>query len=552
MSKYFIACKLPTVQSVSCFRGEAETKVLAIMTKSAESLFKTAQALERLHDWSGAEDAYRQAAEANPNLLEAHHNRAAVLRRLDRADEALVEAVRAAQLAPDHPTVRFSLGLSQEKSGDIGAAINSYRETLSLNPDHVGALNNLGRLLESQNQTPEAISILEKAYALAPRDASIMTNLANSRLQSGQPQAASGLLDRAIEADPNLAVAYNSRGIARHILGTNTEAIDDFRQAVNLQHDFAEAHENLTQVLMYVGNYDEAWREYEWRWKNPSNVQTKRLLEIAPWDGAPLAGKTLLVHAEQGFGDCLQFSRFIQNIEKDGGKIVFACHRSLFRLMTTMPEIDELWDIDNEFPAFDWHIPLISLPRLFRIEIETVPNETPYLDISRLTGDLPELPEKRSDLRNIGIAWAGRPRHEFDPYRNRSCPIEAMELLATVPNIHLYSLQTGEKAPEIEEILQNHENITDLSPFISDFADTAALVNVLDLIITVDTAVAHLAGAMGKPCWVLLTKLADWRWQPHNGEPPVWYPSMRYFRQEEPGGWTDVFNRVADLLVLSK
>ncbi len=501
--------------------------------------------MERREDWSGAEEAYRQAIEANPSLFQAHHNRAGVLRQLGRAEDALDAAQKAADQAPDHPTVQFSLGLSQEQAGNIDQAIDCYRQTLKLKPDHVAALNNLGRLLESLNLTPEATNSLEKAHNLAPQDPGILANLANSRLQGGQPKSAIGLLDRAIEADPNLAVAFNSRGIARHVLDQNKESVDNFRQAISLQPEFAEAHENLAQVLLYVGQYEEAWREYEWRWKNPSNVQTKRLLDIEPWDGAPLGGNTLLVHAEQGFGDCIQFSRFIKMMAKDAGKVIFACHKSLFRLMETISEIDELSDIDEAFPSFDFHVPLISLPRIFAVTTENLSQEAPYLKVNKAVGDIPSLPDKDSKVKKIGIAWAGRPRHEFDPYRNRSCPPKAFESLLYVPNIQFYSLQTGDKASEIAEIGKNYANLTDLSDLIDDFADTAALVSQLDLVITVDTALAHLAGALAIPCWVLLANSSDWRWQPHNGKPPIWYPTMRYFRQEEPGDWHHVINLVA-------
>lgn len=540
-----MACKRLTVQPVSCKYGGATITVSATMKKSAQSYYESALAFEQQQDWSSAARDYGRAVEANPDFLEAHHNRAAALRRLGRADEALAAAMEAVRLAPDHPTVLLSLGLSQEQTGSNDDAMKSYRNVLAINPDHVAALNNLGRLLESQNLTPEAAEILQKAYMLAPDDAGVLTNLANTNLQRGQPLAAIDLLDRAIKASPDLAVAYNSRGIARHILGRNKEAIEDFNIAIGHLPEFAEAHENLAQILLYEGHYEEAWLEYEWRWKNPSNIQTKRLMDITPWDGGGLDGRTLLVHAEQGFGDCIQFARFIPQIDKGRGKVIFACHQSLLPLMESMGGIDALWDINGPLPDFDEHISLISLPRLFETGIGDVPYKTPYVKAS---GDQPRLPDNLAGVKNIGFAWAGRPRHEFDPYRNRSCPIEAFEKLTLMPNTHFFSLQTGEKADDIAVLSEKHTNITDLSPLIADFSHTSALISQLDLIITVDTALAHLAGALAAPCFVLLANSSDWRWQSHNGNPAMWYPTHRYFRQDTPGDWDQVMEKIATAL----
>jgi tetratricopeptide (TPR) repeat protein len=242
------------------------------MADQPETLFAVAQSLEKQGDWAGAADQYRAVLAAQSDFLEAHHNLAIALRHLDQTDEALLYARSAAEIAPDHPTVQFSLGVSLEHEKEIEAAIEAYKRSVDLRPNYVTALNNLGRLLEVTGQIPESLEYLERALAMAPSNQSVRLNLANSYLQGGHPKNSLKIPETLALESPELSIAHNSLGVAAHIIGDQPQSILHFRDAIKCEPDFAEAHENLAQALLFEEEYEEAWAEYEWRWQNDSNT----------------------------------------------------------------------------------------------------------------------------------------------------------------------------------------------------------------------------------------------------------------------------------------
>ncbi len=510
------------------------------MTKALEHLFNDAQDREKQGDWPGAVELYRTALAIRPEFLEAHHNLAVALRHLCESDEALKSAEAAALLSPDHPTVQFSLGVSLEQTGQRDAAIVAYQRSASLRPNYIAALSNLGRLLEVSGRIFESIEILERALALAPSSSAVRLNLANSFLLGGKPAKSTELLQGLLQdgseiTDISRSLAENSLGVAAHVINDQTHAIGHFRAAIELAPEFAEAHENLAQALLFEEEYEEAWTEYEWRWRNESNRQSKRQYEGLSWNGADLSGQTLLIHAEQGFGDVIQFARFLPALDHQTGTLIFACHAALVDLFSAIDGFDFVIDIDGEIPDYDIHAPLLSLPRLLSITASNIPS-TPYL--------APEPPSREASSQplKVGFAWAGMPRHEFDPHRNRTCPVESFIPLLDLPNIELFSLQTGPNALDLSKINESGK-IIDLNSQIQSFNDTKELISGLDLVITIDTALAHLAGSMGKNTWILLATCADWRWQHENQENP-WYPIAHVFRQILPGNWDDPLDDV--------
>tara|TARA_B100000315_G_scaffold212156_2_gene209387 strand:+ start:8149 stop:9693 length:1545 start_codon:yes stop_codon:yes gene_type:complete len=507
------------------------------MVNSTETLFKDAQACEKQGDWSGAVALYQAALAESPDFVEAQHNLALALRQLGQSDEALKWAQSAAALRPDHPTIQFSLGLSLEQTGQIRLAIEAYRNSAALRPNYVAALNNLGRLLEVAGDIPDSIKILDRALAQAPSDLGVQLNLANSYLQGGQPEKSIELLQALISQDNQIAAAHNSLGVAAHVTGDQRQAILHFREAIKLDPQFAEAHENLAQALLFEAEYEEAWAEYEWRWQNDSNTQSKRHLSEPVWHGESLAGRTLLVHAEQGFGDVIQFVRFLSSIEKSDGRLILACHAALVELFSDLDAVDQVVDMKDAIPQFDCHAPLLSLPRILGVDGTSIPN-TPYI-APKLSGS-----GLAASKLKVGFAWAGMPRHEFDPHRNRSCPVEVFDSLTKLTEFEFYSLQTGPQAAELGKI-GGSNTIIDLEPRIHNFNDTAKLVSELDLVISVDTALAHLAGAQGKKVWILLATCADWRWQ-HKVTNNPWYPTARLFRQKSPGNWAYLLDDVIE------
>ena len=507
----------------------------------AEASFELAAVFEDAGDLPAAAECYEQACRERPGFVEAHHNLAGIYRRLGRPADAVEQGQIALALAHDNPVIRFSLGVSLEQTGTIEDAIGHYREALRLRPRYLQAQNNLGRLLELTGNFVEALELLEEAAARAPDDSAIATNLGNAYLRLGRHGDAIGALNRAAELSPDLAAVHNSLGVGHAVTGEPTAAIAAYRRAIDLNAEFAEAHENLALILLRSGNFTDGWVEYEWRWKNPANELTKRTIARPMWEGGALDGRTLLLHAEQGLGDSLQMIRYADLIDKSGGRIVLTCQPPLIRLLTEMAAIDEVVALDHDWPDCDCQAPLFSLPRIFATTLDTVPAETPYI----AWRTPPAEPAGHRAIR-VGFAWAGRPKHAEDPARNRSCPVERFVELAGTADVELFSFQ---REPERHQLAAfgDQPNLFDLGADHADFADDARALNGMDLVISVDTAIAHLAGAMNIPCWLILPHAADWRWLQDRHDTP-WYPSARLFRQQQPGDWQGVFGAVRQAL----
>ncbi len=508
--------------------------------QAPEIIFAKAQRCEKQGNWPEAINLYKALLKFKPNYPEAHHNLAIALRHDGQEINALKYAQMAANLAPENPVILFSLGISLEKIGQYAEAIDAYMRTLELRPNYTAVLSNLGRVLEIEGKINESIGVLEQALKYKPKATEVIINLANSHLSAGQPNQSTYLLNKLVKnqigiSSDILATASNSLGVAAQITNKKNLAIRHFSEAIEYKPDFAEAHENLAQALLSLGQYEKAWVEYEWRWHNPSNQQTKRRLPGLQWNGEKSNEMKLLIHTEQGFGDVIQFVRFLSLIDIGEGKLILACHKTLVDFLSTLSCVNGVVDIKSDLPEYDRHIPLLSLPRVLEITKAKIPN-APYL-----SGSPPARKEEKNQI-SIGITWAGVPRHENDPYRNRSCPIDLLKPLMNIRGIKLYSLQTGPQKNEIGKIDKAGE-IVDLSDKIKSFKDTADLISELDLVITIDTAVAHLAGAIGKNVWILLAKSHDWRWNERDPK-NIWYPTSRLFIQKSPGNWTDPIDEI--------
>jgi len=330
-------------------------------------------------------------------------------------------------------------------------------------------------------------------------------------------------------------------------MGRIDEAIAACRQAIALNPDYAEFHFNLALSLLTSGDFQQGWEEYEWRWKCKEFPSPARDFAQPQWDGCPLEGRTLLLHTEQGHGDALQFIRYFPLVEQRGGKILIECYAELQRLFRTTAGRCQVVVRGQPLPAFDLHSPLLSLPRVFGTNLANIPNTVPYLradpeDAGRWQRRLAD----DSALVKVGLAWAGRPTHTND--RNRSIKLARLAPLGQLPGVRFFSLQKGEVAAEAKTPPPGME-LVDWTEELKDFAETAALIANLDLVVAVDTAVVHLAGAMGKPVWVLLPFGSDWRWLLERQDSP-WYPSMRLFRQSRIGDWDSVIARVVEALSL--
>jgi hypothetical protein len=324
--------------------------------------------------------------------------------------------------------------------------------------------------------------------------------------------------------------------------GRLAEAATCYEQALHLKPDYADAHLNLAYSWFFRGDLEAGWPEYEWRWKRRGFPQPSFRQPL--WDGSSLQGQTILLFAEQGLGDTLQFIRYAPLVRQHGATVIVQCQEPLLRLLATCAGIHRLVPEGCALPPFDVQAPLLSLPRILRTTLATIPAKVPYLSVD--PGLSTHWQRRLSDVEGfkVGIVWQGNPEQARD--RRRSVPLLAFTPLAVIPGVRLVSLQKGAGRAQLPD-LADRLGLLDMTDRLKDFADTAALISQLDLVITVDTAVAHLAGALGVPVWLALASSADWRWLLEREDSP-WYPSMRLFRQSTWGDWAGVFERLTEAL----
>jgi Tfp pilus assembly protein PilF len=462
-----------------------------------------------------------------------------------REAEQLYRQVLARQ--PEHADAIHFLGVIAHQVGRNDIAVGLIRRAIALNPNNADAHNNLGNALKDKGQLDEAIAAFRQAIALNPNIPEAHNNLGNVLTDRGQLDEAIAAFRRAIALRGNYAQAHNNLGNALKDERQLDEAIAAFRQAIALNPNIPEAHHNLSLALLTRGDFQQGWEEHEWRWRCKDFPSAPRNFAQPQWDGRELEGRTLLLHTEQGLGDAIQFVRYVPLAAQRGGKIIIECQAELQRLFQTMDERCQIVPRGQPLPGFDLHCPLLSLPRVFRTTLANVPKEAPYLhadaeDAGRWENRLAD----DSLIVKVGLAWAGSPTHKND--RNRSIKLARLAPLGQVPGARFFSLQKGEAAAEAKTPPTGME-LVDWTEELKDFADTAALIANLDLVIAVDTAVVHLAGAMGKPVWTLSPYVSDWRWLLDRDDSP-WYPTMRLFRQPARGDWDSVITRVADALSL--
>ncbi|MCS6958722.1 MAG: tetratricopeptide repeat protein [Pseudanabaenaceae cyanobacterium SKYGB_i_bin29] len=428
----------------------------------------------------------------------------------------------------------FNLALIYQHLGQIEKAIELYRTAIQIQPDRVNSYINLGVLLKQQGRYPEAIDIYQRAITLSPH-AGLYSNLANIYLLLDELEKGIECCDKAIALDPDLPHSYDIKGACLEQQGKLEAAIGNYRLAIDKKPDFANAHFNLAHALLSLGQWEEGWQEYLWRFKR-GNIQIPAFTQPW-WDGSFLEGQKILLWSEQGFGDTLQFVRYVWYVRERGGKVILSCPPSLTRLLGLVEGVEQVVSEGEALPAFAVHAPLLDLPRLCQTTLENVPTVVPYLR-SPKQKKLP-LRDITGDKLKIGIVWQSVNANDLSAQKLRRHKSVDLDHFLTLldDRYQFFSLQVG-----VDDILLP-PNIVDLAPLMVDFADTADFIEQLDLVITIDTAVAHLAGGLGKPVWVLLPYACDWRWLQGREDSP-WYPTMRLFRQEAPNNWAEVFARV--------
>jgi Flp pilus assembly protein TadD len=498
-------------------------------------------ALSRMGKFDEGVAACTRALELQPHYVEALNVLGYSLRELGKLDEAAAAFSRSLSLAPNHPETYDGLGTTLTRQGKFDQAAEALRRAIALRPEYGEAHNNLGKLLAEQGRFEEAAAAFRRAIELKPASPEPYGNLGQTLASCGQEDEAIEVYRHAIRLRPGYASAYNDLAVVLQQQGRLHEAIDLYRQAIERSPELDTVHRNLGMTLLQLGDFEQGWPEYEWRLRGKSHHTRYDSIAQRRWDGSDFAGQTLALHTEQGFGDTIQFIRYAPLAGRRGGRVILDCPRELLRLLQAAPGIAEAVT-GLPLPQFDLHCALLSLPRLFATRLETIPAQVPYLHVdSDLIGTWAGQLRACNGRLKIGLAWAGHPEHRGD--RQRSLKLSQFAPLAKLRDVTFYSLQKGPAAGQAENPPAGMQ-LVDRTAEIQDFADTAALIANLDLVLTVDTAVAHLAGAMGKPVWILLPLRADWRWLLEREDSP-WYPTARLFRQRARGDWAEVIERVA-------
>ena len=559
----------------------------AVLQPSAKAWFNLGAMLRELDRFDEALAAFDRALALSPDHAEALYGRGIALRELGRPQEALAAFDRAIALRWRHPPSHYDRAVALRDLGQLEEALVAYDQAIAFNRDYAEAYNNRGNVLIELKHYDQALRSFDRAIAIRPDYAEAWSNRSialkallrpEEALDSSlkalalRPDYADGhnnhgsalyefqrldealaSFDRAIALKPDLVEAHTNRGVLLHQLRRFEEANESFDRALMLRPDDAEAHFNQAMSRLALGDYDRGWRQYERRWGTKQFEEGVRDMAQPLWLGEEsLEGRTILLHGEQGLGDILQFCRYVAPVAARGAKVIVETHAGLERLMARLDGVDSVVTRGARLPPHDLQTPLLSLPLALHAPPEA--HNGPYLsadpvDTVRWAERLAAAPGADARMK-VGICWAGGSRpdqpiaHAID--LRRSLPLDAFAPLAAIDGVQLYSLQKG--PPSAQLSAWTGPPIVDLTGELTDFADTAALVANLDLVIACDTSTAHLAGGLGKPVWVLNRFDACWRWLDGRRDSP-WYPTARLFRQATPGDWEGVIADVGRELV---
>jgi tetratricopeptide (TPR) repeat protein len=485
------------------------------------------------------------ALNVNPRSPDALSNLALALHSLKRSDEALASVDRALALAPDHADALNNRGNILLDLARPAEALAVFDAVLAANPRQLQARINRGNALMMLDRGEQAIADYDAALAMAPGHLLALYNRGNALRALGREGEAIAAYDRAVAGAPNHVNAWLNRGLALAALNRHQEALSSYAKVRELAPDFADVHFNAALSLLTLGDYRRGFAEYEWRWRR-TGMTARKDLRAPLWLGeTSLAGKTILLHAEQGLGDTVMFARYVPRLTRLGAKVVLEVQPELVALLATLDGVGAIVGRDQALPPHDLHCPLASLPLALKTGPAEIPAEFPYLraseaHLAKWRARLEGLPAPR-----VALVWSGRASHAND--RRRSLALEQIEPLLSMPGLRFISLQRELRDADATR-LGGEARIADLGSELSDFADTAAILTLVDQLVCVDTSVAHVAGALGRPALVLLPFQPDWRWMLERESSP-WYPALRLFRQPSPGDWADPIARVRDELL---
>jgi len=530
-------------------------KELSVDPNSVEALHLLGVLLCQQDDPLQAFGLIRKALAARPNYPEAHNNLgnalAAIagaddsLQKLKRFEEALASYDRALTLRPEYVEALYNRGRALYELERFEEALASYDRALALRPTYAEAVNNRGVALKELKRLEEALAGYDRALMLRPNYPEALFNRGNILKELKRFDEALTSYDRAIALRPNYAEALSNRGLTLYELKRFEEALASYDRALMLRPNCAETHFNEAFCRLLIGDFIRGWEKFEWRGASPQARGQKRNFAQPLWDGSKeIAGKTILLHAEQGFGDTIQFCRYVPLVVERGARVLLEVQTPLHGLMRTLSGGAEIISRGDPLPDFDMHCPLPSLPLAFATRLKTIPAKVPYLAPSEAYIEKWRLHLTKSSGVRIGVCWAGNPRFRRDSDRS----IGLLPLLPLLSHnwVSVFSLQKDLREGDWE-ILQRNPQIRHLGAEIESFEDTAAIISLLDLVISSDTSIVHLAGALGKPVWILLQFVPDWRWLVDREDSP-WYPTARLFRQKDSRAWDHTIARVHSLL----
>jgi tetratricopeptide (TPR) repeat protein len=534
----------------------------------AEACYNLGFVLQQAGRLDDAEAYYKRAIMLNPADAETYNNLGTIFQHKGNVDEALKNFSLAVKLKPDYAGACYNIGFVLQQEDRLDEAMLCYEKLLEIEPDHFDAYNNMGIILAEKNKFDEAIEKHMKALALKPEFPEAYYNLGSVFTYKGMTEKAIECYNKALALKPDYADVYNNIGcvLALNTRGFIDEAVNNYRKALALKPDDANIHKNLAMAYLLVKDFVNGWEEYEWRLKTILAAP----LTKPKWDGGLLENRTIIVYAEQGYGDTLQFVRYLPVLFENykAKKVLFIPQKGLEQLLKDSDLKAEILDAETpvEGLEYDTNIHLLSLPRIFKTNLENMPfrqkrylkanpdkvkwYKEKYFDSSLFTvhcspvSNDPSLVTRHSSLMKIGIFWQGRPG--LKPDRNRSMPLKHFSPLCRLPDVKVYSLQKGYGIEQLNNLPEGIE-IVNLGETFKDFSDTAAAIENLDLVITVDTAIGHLSGALGKKTWILLPSHEEWRWHLDMDYSP-WYEDIRLFRHKEPGkkDWDEMMERVVE------
>ena len=516
-------------------------RALTVRPDFAEALSNRGVALYELKRFEEALASYDLALAVRPEYAEALSNRGNALKELKRFEEALASYDRALTLRPDYAETLCNRGLTLLELERFEEALASCDRALTLRPDYPEALSNRGNALRQLKRFEEALASYDRALALRPDYAGALSNrgLILHELKRFDESMAS--YDRALSVRPDHVEALLNRGNALSELRRFGEALASYDRALTLRPDYAEAHLNEALTRLLVGEFEDGWEKHEWRWETKQHRSARRGFTQPLWTGREnIADKAVLLHAEQGLGDTIQFCRYVPLVAERAARVILEVQRPLHELMSTLCGATQILSRGDPLPDFDMHCPLLSLPLAFGTRFESIPSTTPYLHTPTHTLRHWTTRLGSPDRPRVGICWAGSPNFKGD--LSRSIGLSPMLPLLANTDVQFFGLQKDLRAGDTE-ILRRNPQITHLGDEIETFSDTAAVISSMDLVISSDTSVVHLAGALGKPIWILLQCVPDWRWLLDREDSP-WYPTARLFRQDETRDWDSVIARV--------